>query len=99
MIARDDLKPGDKIMSVREVALMAQVTPNTVQKSYEQLEQQGVIYSRRGAGWFVSENQEIAQDVREQYIRSKTGDYIKDMQILGLSGDEIEKYVKEFINE
>ena len=92
-------KPGDKIMSVREVALMAQVTPNTVQKSYEQLEQQGVIYSRRGAGWFVSENQEIAQDVREQYIRSKTEDYIKNMQILGLSGDEIEKYVKEFINE
>ena len=86
-------------MSVREVALMAQVTPNTVQKSYEQLEQQGVIYSRRGAGWFVSENQEIAQDVREQYIRSKTEDYIKNMQILGLSGDEIEKYVKEFINE
>lgn len=86
-------------MSVREVALLAQVTPNTVQKSYEQLEQQGVIYSRRGAGWFVSETQEIAQDVREQYIRSKTEDYIKNMQILGLSGDEIEKYVKEFINE
>jgi len=86
-------------MSVREVALLAQVTPNTVQKSYEQLEQQGVIYSRRGAGWFVSENQEIAQDVRKQYIRSKTEEYIRNMQILGLTGDEIETYVKEFINE
>ena len=96
MIARDDLKPGDRIMSVREVA---QVTPNTVQKSYEQLEADGVIYSRRGAGWYVSENQEIAQEVREQYIRSKTEDYIRNMQILGLTGDEIEKYVKEFINE
>ena len=99
MIARDDLKPGDRLMSVREVALLAQVTPNTVQKSYEQLEAEGVIYSRRGAGWYVSDNQEIAQEVRRQYIRSKTEEYIRNMQILGLSGDEIEKYVKEFINE
>lgn len=99
MIARDDLKPGDRLMSVRDVALMAQVTPNTVQKSFEQLEQQGVIYSRRGAGWYVSENQEIAQKVRDDYIRSKTEEYINNMVVLGLSGDEIEKYVKEFIHE
>ena len=99
MIARNDLKPGDRLMSVRDVALQAQVTPNTVQKSFEQLEAQGVIYSRRGAGWYVSENQEIAQEVREDYIRSKTEDYISNMRALGLDGNEIEKYVKEFIHE
>ena len=99
MIARNDLQPGDRLMSVRDVALKAQVTPNTVQKSFEQLETEGVIYSRRGAGWYVSADKRIAQQVRTDYIRSKTEEYVRNMWALGLEGEEIEKFVKEFIHE
>ena len=99
MIARNDLIPGSRLMSVRDVALLAQVTPNTVQKSFEQLEKKGVIYSRRGAGWYVSESNEIAKQVRYDLIRSKTEEYAKDMMSLGLTLEEIQKYVKEFIHE
>ncbi len=99
LISKGELKPGDRLMSVRDVAVSAQVTPNTVQKSFEQLEQKGVIYSRRGSGWYVSEESSLAGDVREDLIRSKTETYVKDMHSLGLTGEDIQKYVKEFTNE
>ena len=96
MIASGELNAGDRLMSVRDVALNAGVTPNTVQKSFEQLEQQGVIYSKRSSGWFVSENVDIAKDVLNGLIRSKTINYLNDMQTLGLDKKEIIEIIKEF---
>ncbi len=96
LISKGELKPGERLMSVRDVAVMASVNPNTVQKSFEQLEQRGVIYSKRGSGWFVAENNQIAGSVREDLIRTKTENYMKDMESLGLTREEIQNYVKEF---
>ena len=96
LIASGELSAGDRLMSVRDVALNAGVTPNTVQKSFEQLEQQGVIFSRRGSGWYVSENVGIAKNVLNSLIRSKTVDYLNDMQALGLDKKEIIEIIKEF---
>lgn len=96
LIASGELNAGDRLMSVREVALNAGVTPNTVQKSFEQLAQQGVIYSKLGSGWFVSENTGIAKDVLIGLIRSKTVNYLNDMQALGLDKKEIIEIIKEF---
>lgn len=99
MIAKKELQPGDRLMSVRDVAISASVTPNTVQKSFEQLEQKGVIYSKRGSGWYVSANTDIAKAVFADTVRSKTESYVTDMFSLGLTGEEITNNVKEFINE
>ena len=99
LIAKGELKPGDRLQSVRDIAVSASVNPNTVQKSLEQLEQRGVIYSKRGSGWYVSETDESSGTVREQMIRTKTESYISDMESLGLAKKEILNYVKEFINE
>lgn len=96
LIASGELNAGDRLMSVREVALKAGVTPNTVQKSFEQLEQQGVIFSKRGSGWYVSQNTGIANEVLNSLIRSKTVNYLNDMQALGLDKKEIIEIIKEF---
>ena len=96
LIASGELNAGDRLMSVRDVALNAGVTPNTVQKSFEQLESQGVIYSKRGSGWYVNENTEIAKKVLNDLIRLKTIHYLNDMQNLGLDKKEIIQIIKEF---
>lgn len=96
MIASGELNAGDRLMSVRDVALKAGVTPNTVQKSFELLEQQGVIYSKRGSGWFVSDQVGIAKEMLNSLIRSKTIVYLNDMQNLGLDKKEIIEIIKEF---
>ena len=62
-IASGKLSSGAKLFSVREVAVSAGVNPNTVQKSFEQLEQKGIIYSVRGSGWYVGENVSSAKEM------------------------------------
>ena len=99
MIAVGDLKAGERLMSVREAALFFGVTPNTVQKSFEQLEQKGVIYSRRGSGWFVSEDTHTAQEMLRDLIRGKTASYMSDMRSLGLNDTQILDAIKEYQHE
>ena len=96
LIASGEITAGERLMSVREVAVYAGVTPNTVQKSFEHLEAQGVIYSKRGSGWYVNENTEIANKVLNDLIRLKTIHYLNDMQNLGLDKKEIIQIIKEF---
>ena len=56
-IAAGIWKPGDKLPSVRELALEAEVNPNTMQKALSELEREGLLYSQRTAGRFVSDNE------------------------------------------
>lgn len=96
LVASGRLNAGDRLMSVRDVAMNAGVTPNTVQKSFEQLENQGVIYSRRGAGWYVSDSAEVANQVLNDLVHTKTVQYLNDMESLGLGKREIIDIIKEF---
>ena len=96
MIASGDITPGERLTSVREVAAEADVTPNTVQKAYVLLEQRGVIYSKRGSGWYVSDRVDIAKDILEKMIHTKTADYLNEMQSFGLDKKEIISIIKGF---
>ncbi|MBR3988889.1 MAG: GntR family transcriptional regulator [Clostridia bacterium] len=95
-IAAGEFKPNERLMSVREVAVTAGVNPNTVQKSFEQLDQKGIIYSVRGSGWYVSAQTETAENEVDELIRSKTSDYFGQMNALGMDNSEIKRYVKEW---
>ena len=99
LIASGELKAGDRLMSVRDVALNAGVTPNTVQKSFELLEQQGVIFSKRGSGWYVSDEVSIAREILDRLVRSKTEAYLSDMRSLGFNDNQILDIIKEFDHE
>lgn len=96
-IALGELKPNSKLMSVREIAINAGVNPNTVQKSLEQLEAQGLIYSVRGSGWFVANNTHHAQMHIESLARLKTNAYFSAMAQLGFTEADIINYIKEWI--
>ena len=95
-VVNGSFAPNQRLMSVREMALAAGVNPNTVQRAFEQLEQQGVLYSQRGAGWFVSENTEAARDLYESLVREKVAAFFDEMTGLGKSTDEIKKIVEEW---
>jgi len=99
MIAIGELNTGDRLMSVRDIALVAGVTPNTVQKSFEQLELKGVIYSKRGSGWYVSDDTGMADELLADLIKTKTEAYINEMNPLGLDIASIIDSIKENGNE
>ena len=98
-IASGELAPGERLLSVREVALAAGVNPNTVQKSFEELERLGSVYSVRGSGWYVAEDTSAAKQSSEHTVRAKVRAFFDDMARLGVAPDAAKKYVEEWNNE
>lgn len=89
-------EPQGRLPSVRELAMMVGVNPNTVQRAMETMEEQGLLYSVRGSGWYVQEDTSRAGEVLLHIRREKTKEYFDVMQTLGLSSEEIKSFVKEW---
>ena len=98
-VALGALRPNERIKSVREAAMSAGVNPNTMQRSYETLEQQGILYSVRGSGWFVSDNIDQAKLTLDKLRREKAERFFNEMKNLGMSAEEVKKYIKEWNND
>ena len=94
-VANGEYSAGEKLLSVREIALVAGVNPNTVQKSFEELERRGVIHSVRCSGWYVNENTKAAAQELKALRISKTREYLAEMAQLGCDPDDIIEYINE----
>lgn len=90
------LKPGDRIPSVRKMALSLSVTPGTVAKAYGELERQQVIVTIRGKGAYIAETGKIQPSERQkEQGRQKLKEACVEMIYLGFSKKEILKMVEE----
>ena len=94
-VANGEFAAGEKLLSVRDIALLAGVNPNTVQKSFEELERLGVIHSVRCSGWYVNENTDAAKRELEFLRARKTEEYLTAMSQLGCTPDEIVNLINE----
>ncbi|MEE1314170.1 MAG: GntR family transcriptional regulator [Faecalimonas sp.] len=95
-IAAGIYEPNAKLPSVRELAVLAGVNPNTVQRAYEVLEQKGMIYTVRNSGTFVSEDNAVAKESVESLRAEKTKEYFLQMETLGFDAKNTKEYVKEW---
>ena len=97
------LKPGDKVDSVRDLAMRFGVNPNSVQRSLSELEREGLLKSERTVGRFISENEELINLTREQMAFSCVSRYVREMRTLGFNGEQVLEqtryYVKEKMND
>ncbi len=94
-ILREEYKASEKIVSIREMAVLLEVNPNTVQRSYEWLQQQEIIVTQRGRGYFVTEKaKDIVMELRkQQFIEEVLPNVFKNMDLLKIEiGDIKEKY-------
>lgn len=91
----------EKIPSVRDLAAELQVNPNTVMRAYDFLQQQGVIYNRRGIGNHVSSDagEKILAARKEKFLQSDLPAFFKNMLLLKIGIDELERLYKSFVNE
>lgn len=94
-ILQGEWAPGERIPSIRELAVDIGVNPNTVTKSYQSLMEQKIIENRRGRGYFVAENarERILDDMRQAFIREELPQLFRTMRLLDFGMDELsEKY-------
>lgn len=90
-------RPGDKLPSVRDLALDAAVNPNTMQKALSELERSGLVYSQRTSGRFITDDESLLlrmkKDLAEDHIRQ----FLDQMNNLGFSSEETLDMVTEAI--
>jgi GntR family transcriptional regulator len=91
-IVSGNLEEGDKLMSLRELSLKLTVNPNTIIKVYDQLETDGFISSRPGAGYYVKFDRAGTRQKEQRLLRELTQEYIAEALQLGYS---IEDTIKE----
>jgi GntR family transcriptional regulator len=90
----------EKIPSVRDLAAELQVNPNTVMRAYDFLQQQGIIYNRRGIGNHVSSDagEKILAARKEKFLQSDLPVFFNNMILLEIGLDELERLYKNFID-
>lgn len=87
-IAIGQLRPGDKLPSVREMSTNLGVNPNTMQRAYGELERLGMTYTKRGMGSFIGEMKEEANQMQENMGRQLAQKFLGDMKAIGLNKQE-----------
>lgn len=94
-----ELKGGDKLASVRELSTELKVNPNTIQRSYQELERENLVFTQRGMGTFVTEDMEVIRDLKKNMASNMIKSFITEMKSLGYSPKEIVDLVDERARE
>lgn len=81
-------KVGDKLPSVRELAIDAAVNPNTMQKALSELERDGLVHSRRTSGRFITEDETMLKNLRDELASRHIQDFMEKMKQLGFQEKE-----------
>jgi DNA-binding transcriptional regulator YhcF (GntR family) len=92
-ILRRELNAGDKILSVRDLAISIAVNPNTVVRTYGYLEEQGIIYKQRGIGYFVNEDAftKTLMLRKNFFLKQELPRLLSSMRLLNINFDDLEK--------
>ena len=94
-IARGEYPLGSKIPSVRDLALIAKVNPNTMQKALGELEKEGLIYTERTNGKYVTEDKELIDKIKIGIAKGITKEYITNMNKIGITKKELLSYLEK----
>lgn len=86
---------GEKLPSVRELALMMKVNPNTMQKALVELEDEKLIYTERTNGKYVTEDEKLIEEVKRQLAQEKVNNYLNSMKNIGINYELAVKYLQE----
>ena len=98
LILRGILKPGEKMPSVRQLAMDLSINPNTIHRAYMVLEQEGMIYPVKGKGNFVADTETIRRKNREEFVK-ELKDVVKKGIDLGVEEEEMLYIVSDICKE
>ena len=90
-------QPGDKLPSVRDLAMEAAVNPNTMQKALSELERSGLVYAQRTSGRFITEDQNMINQLKKNLAKETIEKVLLQMQDIGFSKEETLSIMSETI--
>ncbi|CYU30082.1 GntR family transcriptional regulator [Streptococcus suis] len=96
-IVTNQLKSGDKLPTVRDLAEIAGVNPNTVQRALSDLETEGFVYPVRTTGRFVTDNQELITQTRLHLAQKELENFVNNMLDLGFKHDDLTGQLDDYL--
>lgn len=92
---------GQRIPSVRDLAVMLEVNPNTIVRTYEYLQNKEIIFSKRGIGYSVDQKakERIIDSRKDRFITVELPEFFKTLELLGISLADIQTHYQEFLKQ
>lgn len=88
------LTPGERLPSVRDLALQSKVNPNTMQKALVELEELKLVYTERTNGKFVTNDEKLIDKYKQNYARELSNKYFLSMEDIGFDKNQAINYLK-----
>ncbi|GAB4366654.1 MAG: GntR family transcriptional regulator [Spirochaetales bacterium] len=94
------LLPGDKLPTIRSLAIELKINPNTIAKAYNELEIRGIVVTQVGSGTYVADRKiDEAENEREKQIEESIARFLREMDALGVPRSELPGLIQEFKEE
>lgn len=98
LILKGALEPDSQLPSVRILAMDLSINPNTIQRAYAELERQGFIYSVKGKGSFISINEQLLEEKKEEIFLSLEK-LVREAKNIGITEDSFVGKVNDSYKE
>lgn len=89
-----ELEPGGKLLSIRDMALKMGVNPNTMNRVYTELENEGIVETKRGLGTFIVEDTAIVERLKDEVVDERILNLVETLLESGFSKQQILSYIK-----
>ncbi|HCB99635.1 MAG TPA: GntR family transcriptional regulator [Ruminococcaceae bacterium] len=90
-------KPGDKIESVRDLSRSLGVSPGTIQRAFLEMEREGLLYTKRTNGRYVTQDTARIDQLRRQFMMEMVADFVEQMRESGVKDTEILDNVQQYL--
>lgn len=94
-IVSNNLKKGEKLPSVRDIAKEYKVNPNTVTKTIDELVNTGLFEVRRGLGTFVIEDENLINQKRKEHLDERLRAFVQEFEEFGINREELVRMIME----
>ncbi|SRR6056297_2090809 len=97
-ILRENIQSGDRMPSIREMAVDMEVNPNTVNRAYADLQSQDIIHNKRGIGYFINDKAKelIMQEEKKAFLEKKLPQIFGKMILLNIDFNDLKKYYEDY---
>ena len=91
------LEPGDRLPTIRSLAIELKINPNTIAKAYSELEIRGLVVTQVGSGTYVSDRKPVMEELeRSNKLTERTARFVREMQALGADRAQMIELVRDF---
>ncbi|NLJ77873.1 MAG: GntR family transcriptional regulator [Tissierellia bacterium] len=98
-VVSGEIGGGDRLLSVREFSKQLKVNPNTIQRTYQELEREGLVFTQRGKGTFVTEDLETIRNLKRDMASAIVENFMLKMKKMGFNSEDIVQIISEWIEE